>query len=399
MITLEKGACERFVIVGHGAAGHYAADAIRKKDKDASIEIIGKENVPCYFRPMLSGYLTSEIDEKKFYVASPEWYEKNNIKLSLDMAVEEVDVKGMTLKLSNGTSISYDKLILANGSSNFVPPVLGREKQGVFTLKHLKDADRIKRYMRACRNAVVIGGGVLGLEAAWEMKKAGLDVTVVEHDDRLLPRQLDAAASMMFKNMAESNGMKFILGDSVTEIAGESRVSSVKLESGSMLDCDMALFSVGTRSNIALAQAAGIKCGKGVTVNERMESSAGNVYACGDVAEFNDRVYGTWPAAMQMGKVAGANAAGECSEFKDFITSVMFSGMGTRIFSCGTFDDKWEGLMQKDKKQGLYKKLFFRDGRICGAILLGDVKSAAKVNMAIAKGKSMNEVLSENIME
>ncbi|WP_347460550.1 FAD-dependent oxidoreductase [Clostridium sp. DMHC 10] len=189
---------EKVVIVGNGAAGYYAAEAIRKRNKKCTVEIISSENRPTYFRPELSDYLTENIEDSKFYVSQPSWYEDNRIILRLNSKVIKINPANKELLLSDGSKENYDKLILSTGSHNFKPDLPGIDKNGVYTLKDINDANNIKNHIKTSKNAVVIGGGLLGLEAASEMKKSGLNVTVVEFFDRLLPKQLDKSGANLF---------------------------------------------------------------------------------------------------------------------------------------------------------------------------------------------------------
>ncbi|WP_139903863.1 NAD(P)/FAD-dependent oxidoreductase [Clostridium thermarum] len=391
---------ENYVIIGNGAAGYYAANTIRKNNSTASIKIISAEKYLTYYRPQLSEYLYEEIPEKKFYLSPDSWYVDNNIDLQLGTFVTEIHTANKVLKLEDGSKVNYDKLILANGSSNFIPPIKGTELEGVYTLKYKNDADRIKEAIKSSKKAVVIGGGLLGLEAAWEMKKSGLQVTVVEFFPRLLPRQLDDTGSELFKNIVNSSGVDIILGDSAEEIISHdtvSKVSALRLKSGKIIDTDLVLFSAGIRPNKTLAEKSGILCHRAIVVNEKMETNVKDIYACGDVAEINGIVYGTWPAAMEMGKVAGKNATGENSKFKEFSSSVIFRGLNAEVFSAGTIDFNDVSLKQfaqEDSSKKIYKKIFFKDGVLAGAILIGDTKKAAKVISGM-KNSAGEEIVNE----
>ena len=383
---------ENFVIIGNGAAGYYAASTIRKNNSEAAIKIISAESDLTYYRPQLSEYLSTEIAEKKFYISSESWYRENNIDLLLNTTVTEIDKANKCLKLEQGSVVPYDKLILANGSNNFMPPIMGSNLQGVYTLKYKCDADRIKESLKNSKKAIVIGGGLLGLEAAWEMKKCGLQVSVVEFFPRLLPRQLDEEGSLLFKDIVDNSGIDIILGDSAEELIPEpngERVSALRLKSGKIIDTDLVLFSVGIRPNKSLAEDSGVLCDRAVKVNERMETSVKDIYACGDVAELKGTVYGSWPAAIEMGKVAGKNATGEESSIQQFSSSFIFRGLNAEVFSAGTIDFNDNSLKQyleEDKEKKVYKKLFFKEGLLVGGILIGDTKKAPKILTGIKKG-------------
>lgn len=424
---------EKFVIIGNGAAGFYAADAIRKRNSKCSIEIIAKEKSLSYYRPQLSDYISTSISDDEFYIASEEWYEENKINQLFGVWVKEILPEDKKVILNDGTEVSYDKLILANGSHNFIPPVKVacdelknvagdlvltsdnyKKVDGIFTLRELQDADDIKDYVNQCRSAVIIGGGLLGLEAAWELKNQGLDVTVVEFSTRLLPRQLDNEGAQLFKNIADNSGINLILGDSAEEIVADMcispissqgeikpKVMGIKLKSGKTIETDLILFSVGIRPNKELASKAGIASDKGIIVNEKMETNIKDIYACGDVAELKGIVYGNWPAAIEMGKIAGANAAGDSVAFEGFVSSTIFKALDAEVFSAGTinFDDtSLEQLGFKDMEKGLYKKLFFKDGKIVGGILIGDSSKSAKIITGIQGGSSVQDLIKSNVL-
>lgn len=383
-----------FIIIGNGAAGFYAADAIRQKNSKAYITMISEESYYSYYRPSLSEYLANEIPDKKLYLKNKNWFEENSINLKLNTKVESILTKENKIVLSDGSCLNYDKLILANGARNFIPPTAGTDKNGVFSLRTINDADKIISYAKDCKKAVVIGGGLLGLEAAWELQNLGLDVTVVEFFQRLLPRQLDEEGAEIFKNQISNCGINVILGDSLVEILGNDNVTNIKLKSGTILDTDMVLFSVGIRANKELAEKCGIKTDKSVVVNEKMETNIPDIYACGDVAELNGRNYGIWPAAVQMGKVAGINASGDELIFKDFVSSTIFSSMDTNLFSSGYFDDECDVLSYNNEDNQIYKKLFFKDNKLVGCILLRDTSLSIKIVKGIREGYSKEKIIS-----
>lgn len=385
-----------FVIIGNGAAGFYAADAIRKRNTKCNITMISSENTLTYYRPQLSDYLTDSIPDSELYITSQKWYEDNNIKVLLNSSVESLSLGEKTISLNNGSKISYNKLILANGSSNFIPKIIGNNKKGVFTLKYLSDAENIKNYMKQSKNAVIIGGGLLGLEAAWEMKKAGLNVTVIAN--RLLSNQLDNEGSELFKKAVDLSGINIIIGDSLEEIVGNETVNSVRLKSNKTLDADIVLFSTGIRPNKSLGEKSGIQAIKGIIVNDKMETSAKNIYSCGDVSEFNGKIYGNWPAAIEMGKIAGANATGDECYFTDFVSSTIFSAMNIELFSCGIFTDSDNNLGFQNPRENIYQKLFFRDNKLIGGFLIGNTKNAAKIIAAIQEVKTMQDIIKEGFL-
>ena len=382
-------------------AGYYAADAIRKRNKKCTINIISAEKHITYFRPQLSDYLSKNISDNRFYVSPKSWYKDNNIKLTLNTMVEKIKKENNKVILNNGVEICYDKLIIATGSHNHIPAITGVNKQAVFSLKDLEDANKIKLQMETAKDIVVIGGGLLGLEAAAQMKKFGINVTVVELFNRLLPRQLDEEGAKLFKKIAVNSGVKFILGDCLDKILGEESATSIKLRSGLTIKADLILFSMGIRANKILAESSGINTNNGILINDKMETNIENIYACGDVAELNGKIYGNWVISTQMGKIAGANAVGDNSIFQDIICSTAFNAMNIQLFSTGELPSKDNDLVEysfKNQTRNIYKKLFFIEDIIVGGILMGDTKKSVKLSELIVTRKTMAEVSRENIL-
>ena len=403
-ITFNSTENKKYVILGNGAAGFNAALAIRKRNSVASIEIISKENYLSYFRPQLSDYLGKDVDNNEFYMAKEAWYKENNIKVTLGTEITGIDTSTKNIKLFNKSSVTYDTLIIASGSKSFMPPVAGTNKKGVFSLRTLDDLKDIKKYIskmkeKALDNVVIVGGGLLGLESAWELKKLGLKVTVVEFFNRILPLQLDEEGSEIFKNKIEASGIKLVLADSAVEILGSNTVSNVVLKSGNIIATNLVLFSVGIRPETKLAEDAGLKINKGILVNDSMETNIQDIYACGDVSEFNGRVYGNWPAAEASGRIAGANASGDKETFKDFVPSIIFNAIETELFTCGDITSQGlKELISLDKKNNIYKKLFFKDDIICGGILMNDTSASVKLMVSIQEKKNYKKVIAEELI-
>ncbi|MGL5084717.1 MAG: FAD-dependent oxidoreductase [Clostridium sp.] len=406
---------ETYVIIGNGAAGFYAARAIRERNAKGIIKLISNEKEHSYIRTQLSDLISEEADNS-FYIVASEWYEENEVTEILGVSVENVNNETKKVMLNNKVEISYDKLVIANGSYNFIPPtkvVLDgtatevnstnySSVKGLHSIKKLSDVVKLKKELVTAKNVVIVGGGLLGLEAADEIQKSGINVTVVELFDRLLPRQLDTEGSAFFNNIASATPVNLLLGECVNNISGTSNgITTVNLNSGKSIDADIVIFSVGIRSNLDLAKTAGIECNRGVVVNSNMETNIPDIYACGDVAELEGVYYGNWPAAIEMGKVAGANAARDDIKFSKFVSSVVFNAMNTTVFSAGVinFDDEsLEKVGYIDNKNNKYSKLFFQNDKLVGGILIGDISSSVKIIMGIQKGKSKATVLSEEIL-
>jgi NAD(P)H-nitrite reductase large subunit len=387
----------KILIIGSGASGYYAAKAIRQRNTVCDIEIVSQDKSIPYFRPMLSSYLGKDLSSDKLFISPNQWYNENNIKLTLETKVIRIDTDTKKAILENSNEISYDKLILATGSHAFIPPIPGKEKARAINLRTIENADKIKNYLKSAENAVIVGGGLLGLEAACEISKMGVKVTVIERNPILMHRQLDKTSANILKSMMEKNNVKILLGESVKEILGFTKVTGVKLSNNKSLRCDLAIFSVGIKSNINIAEKSNINYHKGILVNEKMETNVKDIYACGDCSEFNNKVYGNWTAAEKMGEVAGANAVGDDKHFENFIPSFLFEGFNTSIFSCGNLHstESTQQVRLIDNERKIFKRLYFKHDIITGAILMGNIDKSKDIIHAIEFKKTFSDIIKE----
>jgi NAD(P)H-nitrite reductase large subunit len=389
-----------FIIIGNGAAGTAACEEIRRRNKVCSIEMISRENIIGYNRPMLTKGILSELDGINLFIKPYDWYRENGVRVTLNSSVLGIDTAKKEIRLENGEKRSYDKLIIATGADAFRPPIPGADLPGVFAVRHIADVVGLREYMKAVRGAAVIGGGVLGLEAAWELRKTGLPVTVVEGGAGLMQRQLDAKASGILKEGAEKAGINVHLGTGVAEIISDGgKASGVRLSDGVTVDADLVLLSTGNRQNTQLAVSAGIRADRSIEVNGRMETSAADVYACGDCAAYDGKNYGIWMQAVEMGRTAGANAAGEETVYSPVIPSNAFSGFGLSLFAVGDnggdASKQYKTFEVYDRAKGLYEKLYFVNNRFAGGILIGDVARSPRLLEAYANGESMESLLKD----
>ncbi|MCK8059251.1 MULTISPECIES: FAD-dependent oxidoreductase [unclassified Fusibacter] len=391
------------VIIGASAAGVAAAEAVRMRNQNASIELISAENHLGYYRPMLSDYLNGSHQESMFYLHDKSWYEENKIVTTLGVRVEMIDTENKLLELSNGASRKYEKLILANGSQNMIPKINEIEKTGVFNLKTIEDADAIKAYAKNAKKCVVIGAGLLGLEAAWELKELGLEIVVLERENRALPRQLDKDASSLFESGIDHAGIDFYKDTMVSAITGKEHVEGVQLCDGEFIACDMVIYSTGVKPSIDLFDNTGIITNRGVIVNDQMMTNARDVFACGDVCEHEGIVYGIWPTAIEQGTVAGANAVGDTIAFKPSIPANVFNGMHMKVFSIGDIgrdeNHSYKEVGDIQEKQGVYKKMFFRNNHFVGGILIGDVAKSLTMIRGVGKQADIKEMVEEIVLK
>lgn len=413
--TFKSNINESFVVIGNGAAGFYATKAIRERNSLASITLISNELEHSYIRTQLSDLIT-EKPGINFYIEKESWYKENNINEILGVNVISANKDAKTITLDNGEIINYDKLILANGSFNFIPPTKVminsnellidstnyKEFNGIHTIKKLEDVKKIKECLPNAKNVVVIGGGLLGLEAASEFKNNGLNVTVIELADRILPRQLDMEGSKLLESITSNSGVSILLGESVNYISyNENGINSITLNSGKIIGFDLILYSVGIRPNLDLAMSLGLNINRAVVVDECMKTNIPDVFACGDVAEVSGNYYGNWPAAIEMGKVAGANSTGDNLKFEKFVSSVIFSELNAEVFSAGSIDFNditLERIGSYDHTSNKYIKLFFKDTVLVGGVLIGDLKASAKIIEGIKDSYSKASMLAKGIL-
>jgi nitrite reductase (NADH) large subunit len=284
---------KRYVIIGNGVAGTVAADSIRENDGEGRIDIFTDEPLSHYTRIRLPEFLAGAAEEKDLVLHSKSWYEGRKVELHLEEPIEEVEPDKREVRTAKGNRYGYDRLLLATGGHSFIPPIQGVEREGVFALRSIGDARRIKEYTKKATQVILIGGGLLGLEAGNGLRRSGLKVTVVEFFPRLLPRQMDAPGAELLKRQMEEMGFSFYLGGKSKEILGRTKVEGLALEDGTQIPSDMILISAGVRPNLELAQALGLEIDKGVIINDRMETGITSIYAAGDLVEHRGRFYGS----------------------------------------------------------------------------------------------------------
>jgi nitrite reductase (NADH) large subunit len=385
-----------YVIIGNGVAANAGAENIRKFDPHGKITMFSKEDRPFYYVPALPEYLAGDNQADQIIIHPQGWYEQHRIDFHLATPVITIDVVRKTVETEK-ESFPFDKLLLATGGKAFIPPMKGADSPGVFTLKTVGDADRIKQAAAKAKTAVLIGGGLLGLEAGNGLRKMGLQVIVVEFFPRLLPRQMDVAGAAILQSQMEDMGFTFHLGAVTEEIVSGADGLQVCLKGGDKIRGDLVLISAGVRPDLSLAQALGLEVDKGVKVDDTMKTSRDEVYAAGDLIEHRGRLYGIWPAAMEQGKVAGAVMAGQEAKYAGTLPSNILKVVGIDLVAAGDIDadGKREAIIHQDKAKKTYRKLVVQDNCLVGAILLGDIQGNAEIQAAIKQKKDIGALKSE----
>lgn len=373
----------RYIVVGGGVAGITAAQELAKRDP-GSVMVFSGEPHAYYYRPRLTEYLAGEVDLAQLIRRPREWYVERGVDLHLGEPVVALDVARKCVTLRNEREISYDRLLVATGSYPMFLPIPGREKRGVFTMRTLEDAEAILAYARQAEHAIVIGGGLLGLETARGLRVRGLEVTVLEYFPRLLPRQLDEEGAALLKVLIEAQGIQVALSADTQEIEGDSSVTGLRLKDGRAFSAQMVVMAAGVRPDVALAQQAGLQVERGVVVNPQMQTSAPDVYAAGDVAAFNGRIWAIAPVALAQAKVAAAAMAGEPAVYEEIVPSTTLKIMGIDLTSAGVScpapGQDFIELRRTDPVALTYKKLVLTaEGELVGAIVLGDKTLAKRV--------------------
>ncbi len=365
----------KVLILGSSAAGLACAEALRQKS-DAEITIIGKESYKPYYRPALSHMILSNDLPSRFYLKPDSYYKDNNIKLVLDTEVTAIDRQNKKIYTNTGQEILYTKLVIALGSSNFVPPLQGVDKKGVFNLKYYSDLLKLNEYATNKQNITIIGGGLLGIEAAWAFKKAGKSVTIVEFLDRLMANQLSPAASALVEKEIEASGIRVMTGKSVKQILGDDELMAVLLESGEEVPTDILFYSIGVRPNISIAKAAGLTVEKGIVVNDKMQTSDNDIYAVGDCCQIGNMVPGIWPLALQTGKIAAENILGTESKLSINPPIALLKALDKGVYSAGFINggDDYLEITEGDS----YKAFAFKEGGLIGINLIADTRLSSK---------------------
>ena len=387
---------ERVVVLGNGIAGVTAADHVRRRHPLAEIDLVADEPHHLYNRMGIARLIYGRSAMQGLYLNPDAWYEEHAVTPWLNTRARSIDRIRQTVELGTGESLRYDRLILATGSRSFVPAIDGFGGPGSFVLRTAEDALGLRAFTQrnGAATAVVAGGGLLGLEAAYALHKLGLRVTVLERGDRLLRRQLDARASALLHAYLEGLGLAILCDAETAAVEGDGRVRMAHLADGRGVEADVFLAAAGITPNAELARAAGLAVNRGVLVDERMRTQDHAILAAGDVAEHAGRVHGLWPVAVAQAEVAADNAVGGRKEYRGSVPFTMLKVVGVELTSVGRFEEQAaDEVIVLEEPGGRYRKLVIEDGRIVGAILLGHSAEVAAVRTAIDRGFPVGGVM------
>jgi NAD(P)H-nitrite reductase large subunit len=401
---------KQFVIIGNSAAGIAAVEAVRKKDKESRITVISDEDYPSYCRCLISYYLAGEVKEEKILYRPESFYKENNVELLLNKKVIRIDPGKNRVICEDKSQLSYDSLLIATGSSPKIPDITGIKKSGVFKFRTIKDTKDIEALLPVVKNACVLGGGLIGLKAAYGLKKRNIDVKIIVKSKQVLSQMLDFESAALIQKRLEENGIELVLGEDVVEVIGNGDIKAVKLESGKVLGCSLVVVGKGISPNIDLVKDAKIKFNEGIIADNSMQTNIPDIYTAGDVCESFDITLGEfsinalWPIAVEQGRIAGSNMSGDNLSYEGSLGMNAIEFFGLPAVSVGVYKVKgdsgsFEELKVMDAKNNLYKKLILKDNFLIGAILIGDIKNSGvllrvireKINVVPFKDRLLQE--------
>lgn len=394
---------KQLVLVGNGMAGVRAIEEILSIAKDEfQITIFGAEPHPNYNRILLSKVLQGDTDIKDITLNDWDWYEENNIQLYTNETVIKVDTEKKTVITDADRIQPYDELILATGSVPFILPIPGADKKGVTAFRDIKDTDTMLAASKQYKKAAVIGGGLLGLEAARGLLNLGMDVSVIHLAPFLMERQLDATAGRLLQNELEKQGMTFLLEKQTEEIVGDDRVEGLRFKDGTSIEADLVVMAVGIRPNTTLGAESGIPVNRGIIVNDYMQTEIPHIYAVGECAEHRGIAYGLVAPLYEQAKVLAKHMCGiETKPYEGSVLSTQLKVSGVEVFSAGDFNESEEKKAIKvfDEQDGIYKKIVLRGNQIVGAVLFGDSSEGNRLFSMIQKEADISETSKISILQ
>jgi nitrite reductase (NADH) large subunit len=387
---------EHLIVIGNGMAGCRAVEELLARDPGRyRVTIFGAEPHVNYNRIMLSPVLAGEKTFDDIVINGHDWYADNGISLVTSDAVTAIDRTARTVTSRSGRTLGYDRLLIATGSDPFIIPVPGKDLPGVISFRDMKDVDTMLAAADAGGDAVVIGGGLLGLEAAHGLSLRGMKVTVLHIMPTLMERQLDEAAGWLLKTALEGRGQTVLTGADTAEIYGEGKVEGVRLKDGRDIPASLVVMAVGIRPSVALAREAGLDIGRGIKVDDHMVTSDPSILAVGECVEHDGNVYGLVAPLWDMCRSLADGLVGKANPYRGSVTSTKLKVAGLDVFSAGDFSGTGGGcedIVLRDASRGVYKRLILQDEKIVGAVLYGDTADGNWYFDLLKKGENVGEM-------
>jgi nitrite reductase (NADH) large subunit len=382
----------RYVIVGGSAAGVSAIEAIRSLDRTSPIELFSDEETPLYSRVLLTYYIAGAISKEDLHFRPLEFFKENTVTPHLGKRVKSVSPDSKCIETEDGKNHTFDKLLIATGSSPKTLNMPGVDKEGVCGLRNMEHAQKIISRSDKTDTVCILGGGLIGLRDGYALAARGLKVKMIVKSNRILSQMLDEESSAMVQERLQEHGIEIRTGRDAVEILGKGSVEGIMLDNGEKIDCQMVIIGKGVDPNVGLVSATGIEVKEGIVADEHMRTNVADIYVAGDVAETFDisrgrtSVNAIWPCAFEQGRIAGLNMAGQEARYVGSFRMNSLDIYGLPAISLGITRPDWDRLQEVTRRtRDTYRKLVLEDGRIVGAILVGQVQKAGLLSTLLRK--------------
>jgi NAD(P)H-nitrite reductase large subunit len=388
----------RYVIIGGSAAGISAVEAIRSVDRTSPIELFSREGTPFYSRVLLSYYIAGAITKEELHFRPLEFFAENRVTAHLGQRVERVLPESKSIRMEDGREYPYDRLLIATGSSPKILDIPGKDKKGVVVMRYIEHAQEIVNRIEEIRAACVLGGGLIGLRTGYALSVRGVKVKILVKSGHVLSQMLDRESAEMIQGTMREHGIDIRTGRDAVEIVGKESVEGVILDDGERINCQLAVIGKGVQPNIDFISSTPIKVNEGIIADETMRANLPDIYVAGDVAETYDLTTGRmgvnaiWPCAFEQGRVAGLNMAGREAKYGGSFRMNSLDFYGLPVISMGITRIDGNGFQEFQRKtKNTYRKLVLKDGRIVGAILVGEVQKAGILTTLLKKRVSVSD--------
>jgi NAD(P)H-nitrite reductase large subunit len=390
----------RYIIIGGSAAGISAVEAIRSIDQTSPIELFSSEGTPFYSRVLLSYYIAGVITKEELHFRPLEFFADNKVKAHLGQRVDKVLPESKSIRMEDGREYPFDRLLIASGSSPKIMEILGKDKKGVVVMRNIDHAQEIVNRVEEMKTACVLGGGLIGLRTGYALSVRGVKVKIIVKSSHVLSQMLDQESAEMIQGTMRQHGIDIRTGRDAVEIAGRESVEGIILDDGERINCQLVVIGKGVQPNVDFLSSTPIKINEGIVADETMMTSVPDIYVAGDVAETYDLTTGRtsvnaiWPCAFEQGRVAGLNMAGKKAKYEGSFRMNSLDFYGLPVISMGITRIDGNGFQHFQKKtENTYRKLVLRDGRIVGAILVGQVQKAGILATLLKKRVNVSDIV------